>query len=1199
MISYYYHVLKLLFLLICIICLYTCSPKIELPKAKKGIINLRDREFDPSTPSTGSGTVRTVGIDGIFKLDGEWEFFWKEFPLIGEDEKLILPDKKKDYLQIPGNWNSHIDKNNGFGYGTYRLKILIKEPIPLSLRIPVQSSAYKVFIDNQLVLEVGRVGIDSANSIPEKMVIYKAFIPKTDEIDITIAVSNYHQNQGGLFSPITIGSPEQISKIRVNNLALELFVAGILAIMGIYHLSLFYLRRDDLSAFYFGLFCILICFRTTVMGEVYLKDMFPELPFSSNIFIEYISIYLGLPIFIEFISTLYPHEIIYSLKKSIIIPGYIFSAIAIFTSPIIFTSILIGFQIILLLGVSYTIYVIIKAALNKREGAKIILIGFFIFAIAIINDLLLSNNIINTNYCTPYGLVAFIFSQAFLLTSRFANTFHQLKYLSLNLEKKIAERTSDLEEANLEVIKSKEIVESSLRKANNLNEMMEVIIQSKLVDEMFQKIYELFINRYNINSYLVYIYDKNDYNLKLYKIFGDLPAAQDYLQIIFKNQFSINEKNCVHGVCFNTRKSFLMKNVKLPHKYKPEEENIIGGNITSFYIIPLVNENESFGTITFSDNKFQKSEINKLTKPEREEIEKFIKLISPSIFQSFQKKIIEHAYLELQVTKSELENQKFQMERIQSMSQEIQRNNDFSEMLKSLEKIIWDSYQIGDYCIWIYYSESDDLRPYSLQQRWSEYSLGDRLKRISFSETGSIHRLVFEKKRSIFLPKLKKISVGSSEDYNREFLGMESLFAIPCIVKNKSFAVLTFTDLSPEFSRDSSIKGVKKLTLKQRDEIEQLVSLIANPLYQSLQKGILEKAFKDLQETQSQLIEAERMASLGQLVGGIAHEINNPIAVIRSNTELLGINNRVTQRDIPNFIDTLDIEEKELFYQIIDKSLQSREFLNTREERKRREEIQKQLSTLISDTNKHATIAKQITLLRLPSPYDLYIKTLGEDKFQKFLSMAEVFKNQSNSLSSIEIAVEKASRIVFALRSYLNTGLNNARKEVNLPKELEKALHVYDNYVIGKINVSTDFPSELKYTCISENMLQVWKNILFNAIQAMYNTEKELSIKIESVEKIPESLKEYRTSSIVEESLFQREDVKSWIVVSITDSGVGIPDELQEKIFTPFFTTKSTGEGIGLGLYTCKKIIHEHGGSLFFRSGGGSTEFVVVLVVSG
>ena len=206
-----------------------------------------------------------------------------------------------------------------------------------------------------------------------------------------------------------------------------------------------------------------------------------------------------------------------------------------------------------------------------------------------------------------------------------------------------------------------------------------------------------------------------------------------------------------------------------------------------------------------------------------------------------------------------------------------------------------------------------------------------------------------------------------------------------------------------------------------------------------------------------------------------------------------------------------------------------------------------------------------------------------------------IFKNQTNAISNIEIAVEKSSRVVFALRSYLNTELALAKKEANLVDEVEKALHVYDNYVMGKIDVRKDFPSELKYTCIPENLSQVWKNLFFNAIQAMYTTEKKLSILIEKKEKLPDELKSYKTSSKVEDSIFQSRDVSEWVVVSITDSGTGIADDLQPKVFTPFFTTKSLGEGIGLGLYVCKKIVHDHGGTMFFKSGEGSTEFVVVL----
>jgi len=300
-------------------------------------------------------------------------------------------------------------------------------------------------------------------------------------------------------------------------------------------------------------------------------------------------------------------------------------------------------------------------------------------------------------------------------------------------------------------------------------------------------------------------------------------------------------------------------------------------------------------------------------------------------------------------------------------------------------------------------------------------------------------------------------------------------------------------------------------------------------------------------------------------------------------------------REIPLFLETLNPTEKNIFYEIVDLSIKNRIFLNSKEERKQRKELERDLSDIVEEEDLRTTLSESIVQLRLPPPYKNYIKELGGERFTTFLSMAEIFKNQSNSLSSIEIAVEKASRVVFALRSYLNTQLFSEKKEIDIVAELEKALHVYDNYVMGKINVRKEFPQNLPFRCVSENLLQVWKNLFFNAIQAMYDTDKKLEIRLERVEKLPDSLKLYRTSSIVEESIFLKDDGMGWVFISIMDSGIGIPIDLQEKVFTPFFTTKSLGEGIGLGLYTCKKIVHEHGGALFFRSGEGITEFVVVL----
>jgi signal transduction histidine kinase len=70
------------------------------------------------------------------------------------------------------------------------------------------------------------------------------------------------------------------------------------------------------------------------------------------------------------------------------------------------------------------------------------------------------------------------------------------------------------------------------------------------------------------------------------------------------------------------------------------------------------------------------------------------------------------------------------------------------------------------------------------------------------------------------------------------------------------------------------------------------------------------------------------------------------------------------------------------------------------------------------------------------------------------------------------------------------------------------------------------------------------------------------------------------------------------IVVTITDSGPGIPEHLTGRVWDSFFTTKSAGEGSGLGLGICKKIVEKHQGQISFESQPGRTQFKVRLPLS-
>lgn len=953
--------------------------------AKNGLIDLRNHPFKERDYFV---VLKDEINEDPIKLDGEWEFYWKKLPK-NVNEKLIFDDIKVDYyLQVPSKWNDLLNKqNNEFypsdGYAVYRLKVMVKDITPLAIRIPFMSTSYRFYIDDDLVLENGKFSEIKENSIAETSINYVFFIPENKEFYLTFFICNYYHAEGGLWSSIYLGPVQSLINMRTKSIALDLFVSGVFFIMGTYHISLFYLQRYQKSTLYFSLFCFLLALRTLVTGENYLKTIFPTISYDLNFFMIYISIYMGAFVFNQFVFSLYPKEHIYPIKKGLDIILLLLSGFVFILPTFYFTKTLLFFQITIIFSLMYTILIFIKAIKNKKTGANAFLFGFAAFSLFIINDILFANNIINTGYYLTHGFIVFIFSQSFVLTKWFSNAFNQVKELSKNLEIKVDERTRDLNLVN-------EKLENSLIKAYDLNAMIQVVINSKDIDQMLKKIFDLFSERYNLTCYVLYV-DNGQNFLSLYKMHDHNISKYNpnYTSVLSRNLLDINNKNCIHGMCFKSKKSFLGKKIRIPHRYKPEEENILEGNINCFYIIPLFHNNQSFGTITFATNRGV--ELKNINKEEKEDIENFIKLITPSI-------------------------------------------------------------------------------------------------------------------------------------------------------------------------------------------------------YQSLQKNEIEKAYKELKKTQKQLIEAEKMASLGNLISGIAHEINNPIAIIKSQTEFLKNNNCFDLNIISEFLINLDETEKDYFFKIANKCLMNKDFYNTKDSRNIKKEIRNELSKFFNDENKIKKLADQLLEIRLLPPYEQYFEKIKKENIEKFIFTINKFKNQNDHIDNIEVAIEKTSRIIFALKVYLNTNMYLNKRNFDLLEVLERTLYIYNNYINGKIEIEKNLEKNINFFGIKENIVQVFNVIIFNAIQ---------SVQIRDIKKIKITMK--KQTNIDEELLNMYssndnyEKNGNWIIIKITDSGYGIKRENIEKIFTPFFTTKGLGEGIGLGLYISKKIIDEHDGVIFFSSNESETCFAVAL----
>lgn len=401
--------------------------------------------------------------DGIVSLKGPWSFYWNR--LLEPGDFSGRPPEDALIVNVPAQWHEYSIRGQALsneGFATYRTTFRLSPESatqPLGLYVHNVASAYRLWINGEPLSGNGTVGTDQAGMIPRSYPKTIFFVPKPGDNELVIQVSNFAQRTGGIWEAIDLGDAGRIASMHRNQVIVWTFVAGSLLLMAVFSSFLYLFRKKELGALWFGLICLAICIRSSLLGESYAYSLFPWLSWEWGVKLEYLSEIVTVLGIAAFVNNQYPKE---AIRR--ILPGFgaalaAFGAFVLAAPAKVYTQYMVTYILLLLMPVFlYVLYVYIRAALLRRSGSRANMIGFSGFFASVIYEILYYTGYAPVEGLVSFGLLFFLLTQLLNLSHRFTLAVTRSETLSVELnqviesqEETIRQRTRSLRELNVKL----------------------------------------------------------------------------------------------------------------------------------------------------------------------------------------------------------------------------------------------------------------------------------------------------------------------------------------------------------------------------------------------------------------------------------------------------------------------------------------------------------------------------------------------------------------------------------------------------------------------------------------------------------------------------------------------------------------------------------------------------------------------------